>query len=59
MKGGKIFLKKKKTKSLNILVSDREIFLKKKKKRSINMVVNNIKNSLRMSIAKNFLECKK
>ena len=35
----KNFLKKKKTKSTNMLVSDIEIFLKKKKKRSVNMVV--------------------
>ena len=33
VKGTKIFLKKKKTKSANILVSDIEIFLKKKEKR--------------------------
>ena len=35
-KGTKIFLKKKKTKSVNMLVSDVEVFLKKKKKRSVN-----------------------
>ena len=33
----KISLKKKKTKSVNMLVSDIEIFLKKKKKRSVNL----------------------
>ena len=43
MKGTKIFLKKNKTKSVNMLVCDIEIFLKKKKKRSINMVVNDTK----------------
>ena len=43
MKGTKIFLKKKKTKSANMLVSNIEIFLKKKKKRNVNMVVNDIK----------------
>ena len=37
LKDIKIFLKKKKTESVNMLVND-----KKKKKRSINMVVNNI-----------------
>ena len=35
-KGTKIFLKKKKTKGVNMLVSDVEVFLKKKKKRSVN-----------------------
>ena len=40
----KIFLKKKKTKSANMFVSDIEVFLKKKKKRNINIVVNDIKN---------------
>ena len=44
VKGTKIFLKKKKTKSTNILVTDVEIFLRKKKKRSINMIGNNIKS---------------
>ena len=43
VKGTKIFLKKKKTKSCNMLVSDIDIFLKKKKKRIVNMVLNNIK----------------
>ena len=43
MKGTKIFLKKKKTKSTNMLMSNIEIFLKKKKKRNVNMVVNDIK----------------
>ena len=44
VKGTKIFLKKKKTKSANLLVSDREIFQKKNKNnRSVNMVVNNIR----------------
>ena len=47
MKGVKIFLKEKKAKSLNMLVSDVEIFLKKKKKRSVNMVVNDIKTLLK------------
>ena len=42
-KATKIFLKKKKTKSTNMLVSDMEIFLKMKKKKSVNMVMNNIK----------------
>ena len=42
-KATKIFLKKKKTKSDNILVSDTETSLKKKMKRNIYMVVNNIK----------------
>ena len=39
----KIFLKRKKTKSGNMFLSDIEIFPKKKKRRSVNMVVNNIK----------------
>ena len=43
MKGTKNFLKKNKTKSANVFVSDVEFFLKKKKKRSANMVVNDIK----------------
>ena len=43
VKGIKIFLKIKKTKSANMLVNDTETFLKKKKKRSVNMVVNDIK----------------
>ena len=43
VKGTKIFLKNKKTKSDNMLLSEIEIFLKKKKKRRINMVVTNIK----------------
>ena len=43
MKGSKILLKKKKTKSNSMLVSNIEIFLKKKKKRSANMLVNDIK----------------
>ena len=42
-KATKVFLKKKKTKSGNILVSDTETSLKKKMKRNIYMVVNNIK----------------
>ena len=42
-KATKVFLKKKKTKSDNILVSDTETSLKKKMKRNIYMVVNNIK----------------
>ena len=41
-----IFLKKKKAKGANMLVSDIEIFQKKKKKRSVNMIVNDIKNLL-------------
>ena len=41
-KGTKIFLKKEKTKSANMFMSDIEIFLKNKKKGSINIVVNNI-----------------
>ena len=32
-----------KTKSVNILMSDKKIFLKKKRRRSVNMVVTNIK----------------
>ena len=40
VKGTKFFLNKKKTKSVNMLVSNIETFLKKKKKRSANMVVN-------------------
>ena len=44
VKGTKIFPKKKRTKSANMLVSDIEIILKKKKKRSANMVVNDIKH---------------
>ena len=43
VKGTKTFLKKKKTKSANMLMSNIEIFLKKKKKRSVNMVVNDTK----------------
>ena len=42
VKGTKIFLKKKKTKNANMLVSDIEIVLKNKKK-SVNMVVNDIR----------------
>ena len=38
VKGIKIFLKTKKTKSADMLVSDIEIFTNKKKKRSVNMV---------------------
>ena len=38
LKGIEIFLMKKKTKSVNMLVSDIEIFLKKKNKRSINTI---------------------
>ena len=37
--GTKIFLKKRKTKGANMLVSDIEISLKKKKKRRINIFV--------------------
>ena len=48
VKGTKTFLKKKKTKSTNIFVTDVEIFLRKKKKRSINMVGNNIKSFKRI-----------
>ena len=40
MKGIKIFLKKKKTKSNNTLVKHSKIFLKKKKKKSISIAVN-------------------
>ena len=43
VKGNKILLKKKKTKSTNMLMSNIEIFLKKEKKRSVNMVENNIR----------------
>ena len=42
MKGTRIFLKKKKTKSANMLVRDVEIFLKKKKKRDVNIIMNDI-----------------
>ena len=42
-KATKIFLKKKKTKSTNMLVSHIEIYLKMRKKKSGNMVMNNIK----------------
>ena len=49
----KIFLKKKKAKSANMLVSDREISLKEKKKRSVKMVVNHIKIFCRMSTGAN------
>ena len=59
VRGTKIFLSKKKTKSANMLMSDTEIFLEKKKKRSVNMVVNDIKIYYRMSIENLFLECKK
>ena len=44
VKGTKIFLKKKKRKSANMLMSNIEIFLKKKKKRSINMVMDDTKD---------------
>ena len=40
VKGNKIFLKKKKTKDNNMLVSDIDIFLNNKKKRRVKMVVN-------------------
>ena len=43
VEGTKIFLNKKKTKSVNILVSDIEIFLKKEKKGRVNMVVTDIR----------------
>ena len=43
VKGTKIFLNKKKTKSVNILVSNIEIFLKKEKKGRVNMVVTDIR----------------
>ena len=59
VKNIKIFLKKKKTKSANILVIDIEIFLKKKKKRSINMVVKDIRIFWRISIENIFLEFRK
>ena len=42
VKGIKIFQKKKKTKSENMVVNNIDIFLKKKKTKSINMVVNDI-----------------
>ena len=54
-----MFLKRKKTKSANMLVSDIEIFLKKKKKKGVNMVVNDLRIFYRMSIGKIYLECKK
>ena len=59
VKGTKVFLKKKKTKSNNMLVSEIEIFLKKEKKRSVNIVANDIKIFNMMSIESVFLECKK
>ena len=59
VKGTKIFLKKKKSKGANMLLSDIEIFLKKKKKRRANMMVNDIKIFERMSIKKEVPECKK
>ena len=44
----KISLKKKTTKSANMLLNDIEISLKKKTKRSVNMVVNRITNFKRI-----------
>ena len=41
-KGIDIFLKKKKTKTINMLVNNIETFLKKKESKSISMVVNDI-----------------
>ena len=46
--------KKKKVKSVNIVVSDIEIFLKKKKKRSVNIVVNYTRIFCEISIEKSF-----
>ena len=57
-KGNQNISKEKKTKSINMLVSDIEIFLKKKKKR-VNMVVNERRVFWKMSIKNFFLECKK
>ena len=57
MKDIKIFLKKKNTKSVIMLVRGIEIFLKKKKK-NVNMVVNDIR-IYRMSIENIFPECRK
>ena len=48
MKGIKIFMMKKKTKSLNMLQKDIEIFLKKEKTKNISMVMNNVKIFLKM-----------
>ena len=42
VKGIKIFQKKKKTKSENMVVNDIEIFLKKKDTKSVSIVVNDI-----------------
>ena len=46
VRGSKIFLMKKKTKSANMLVSDIEICLKKKKTKSVNMFVNDFRKML-------------
>ena len=40
LKSIKIFLRKKNTKSTNMLMNDTEVFLKKRKGKSVNMVVN-------------------
>ena len=47
MEGTKIFLKKKNTKSSNMLMSDMEIFLKKRKERSVNVVVHLLEDKYR------------
>ena len=54
MKDNKIFLKKKNTKSTNMLVGGIEIFLKKKKKRNGSMVVKDIRIFWKMSTEKIF-----
>ena len=63
VKGTKFFLKKKKTKSVNMLMNDTDIFLKKKKR--VNMVVTDIeilqktKNKGKLNIENIILKCKK
>ena len=59
MKDNKIFLKKKNTKSTNMLVGGIEIFLNKKKKRNDSMVVKDIKIFWKMSTENIFPECRK
>ena len=48
VKGIKVFLKKKKMESVNMLMCNTEIFLKKRNIKSINMVANNIKIFLKI-----------
>ena len=59
MKVNKIFLKKKNTKSTNMLVGGIEIFLKKKKKRNSTMVMKDIRIFWKMSTENIFPECRK